>query len=226
MNVVLKAAQSFTSSHRPVPPSARRTRGQIRGTVDAEAELTTDPSAVNAVVRLLETPNPTSSSVPCKWQCRVCSWIQSQPTSMHENATCECCNLPLVSLAPDTAATNPSVLRHGLSVRDNVEQILRSPGNHSSTSTHLLSKPTETTPVTSTPRQRPYPRPDEWPCNKKCIICDSIGVEKYCSCCKLSHTTLCILKSCCCTKKCECTCVNVDVRAFHILLFRLQLCLQ
>lgn len=145
----------------------------------------TDTAAVNAVVQLLETTNRTSS-VPRKWQCRVCSWIQNQIASMHENATCECCNLPLVSLAPDTATTNPSVLRHGLSVRDNVEQVLRSSGAHCFSSSHLPSQPAETTTVaaTSPPRQRPYPRPDAWPCNKKCIICDSIGVEKYCSCCK------------------------------------------
>ena len=186
LNVVLKAAQSFTASQRPLPPTKHqpRTRSQ---TADVEANTAAGAAAVNAVVQLLETPKRTTASVPRKWQCRVCSWIQSQISSMHENATCECCNLPLVSLAPDTATTNPSVLRHGLSVRDNVEHFLRSTGTHCSSSSHQPSKPPETTTVaaTSTPRQRPYSRPDVWPCNKKCIICDSIGVEKYCSCCKL-----------------------------------------
>ena len=153
LNVVLKAAQSFTTSHRPLPPPKQlpRTRGRMHMSDDASTQEAkqTDTAAVNAVVQLLETTNRTSS-VPRKWQCRVCSWIQNQIASMHENATCECCNLPLVSLAPDTATTNPSVLRHGLSVRDNVEQVLRSSGAHCFSSSHLPSQPAETTTVAAT----------------------------------------------------------------------------
>ncbi len=157
--LTIHVATNSRSNHLSYPVRLARS-GDLARDAAEEAKLT-DPSAVNAVVQLLETPHRVS--VPRKWQCRVCSWIQIQPTSMHENATCEPCNLPLVSLAPDTAATNPSVLCHGLSVRDDVEQILPSPVAQCSTATKMSSKPGEMVASTSTPRQRPYPPPDVWP---------------------------------------------------------------
>jgi hypothetical protein len=189
LNLVIATAQAVTSANRPVPPSKQSRAGTIQKNVDVKERI--DPASVNAVVHLLEKGTPTSK----KWQCRHCSYIQSSTESMHEDARCEFCVLPLVSLAPANATVSPIILRHALSTRDNVSHVLQpapalTPSSSSSASAVPAASGTsgESSIVLSPlvrSRQRPYPRPDVWPSNKRCSICESVGVDKYCSCCKL-----------------------------------------
>ena len=91
-----------------------------------------------------------------KWQCKHCSYIQT--SSCMEGSECEMCQLPMVSQAPFSAVTSPVVMREALQIRDNVSQI-------SSTTISHARKQQESE-------------------AKRCSICESLGVEKYCSSCE------------------------------------------
>jgi hypothetical protein len=177
LNVVIATAQAVTSANRPLPPS-KKARNQHH----LDTSETTDPASVNAVVHLLEKGCGSSKK---KWQCRHCSYIQADVKSMSEGGKCEFCLLAMVSLAPDNAVVSPSILRHALSTRDNVSSILQPAASKSATASTTTTQSTLLFSPTSTQqRQRPYPRPDVWPRGKRCCICESVGVDKYCSCCK------------------------------------------
>jgi len=198
LNAVIDAAQAVTHQHRPVPPPKKKgrhnsflqqTTSTSTGTTHMVQDRPVDPTSVNAVVRLLELADPKA----LKWQCRICTYIQTTTDSMHENSKCECCLLPTVSAAPVTAVISPDVLRTAMTIRENVSNVLQQQynGTAPTTRSHLPKLDVNPTPRLSTtltpkgklqrPRQPPVPVVQS---DEQCCICESDGVEKYCSSCK------------------------------------------
>ena len=200
LNAVIDAAQAVTHQHRPVPPPKKKGRhnsflqqntSSSTGTTHMVQDKPIDPTSVNAVVRLLELADPKA----LKWQCRICTYIQTTTASMHENSKCECCLLPTVSAAPVTAVISPDVLRTAMTIRENVSNVLQQQynGTAPTTPSHVPKldvnvNPTPRLSTTLTPkgktqrsRQPPVPVLHS---NEQCCICESDGVEKYCSSCK------------------------------------------
>lgn len=219
LNAVIEAAQAVTNEHRPVPPPKKKGRQNNNFLQQATTTNTSttplahvqekpvDPRSVNAVVRLMELAEPKGF----KWQCRICTYIQTTTASMYENAKCECCLLPTVSSAPVTAVISPDVLRTAMSIRESVSNVLQQQhvGTSAATPVSTTSIPSPQlsnldlssmrsiprpvcTPTSEIqqPRQRPNPCPAVWPRDERCCICDSTGVERYCSSCKYQFHTL------------------------------------